>query len=161
MPPSRLPVLAAGVALGVLLLYVIAVLAPHAAERKDFGFSLTRVEGRPLVTTVRGDGVVDMDNRFEPFGTLPPLPRIGLVIRVAGEFEHFTWHGRGPFENYSDRKQSADMGTWSSTVTEQFVPYVRPQENGNKEDVRWLALADERDHGLNIERPVFRWRDAR
>jgi beta-galactosidase len=108
--------------------------------------------GFKLHTTwkIHGNGTLDMDNRFEPFGTLPPLPRIGVVMRVAGDFERFTWYGRGPFENYSDRKQAADMGLWSSTVAEQFVPYVRPQENGNKEDVRWLALADAGSYGLRI-----------
>lgn len=101
--------------------------------------------------TVRGDGTVDMNNRFEPFGQLPPaLPRVGVVLRVAGELEQFTWQGRGPFENYSDRKQAADLGVWSGSVTDQFVPYVRPQENGNKEDVRWLALADARGVGLRV-----------
>jgi beta-galactosidase len=100
--------------------------------------------------TIHGNGAVDMDNHFEPFGTLPSLPRIGVAMRVLGDLEQFAWYGRGPFENYSDRKQAADMGAWSSTVTEQFVSYVRPQENGNKEDVRWLALADERDHGLQV-----------
>ncbi len=101
--------------------------------------------------TVYGDGAVDMDNRFEPFGQLPPaLPRLGVVLRVAGELEQFTWLGRGPFENYSDRKAAADLGVWSGRVTEQFVPYVRPQENGNKEDVRWLTLTDGHGGGLRV-----------
>ena len=101
--------------------------------------------------TVYGDGAVDMDNRFEPFGQLPPaLPRLGVVLRVAGQLERFTWSGRGPFENYSDRKAAADLGVWSGRVTEQFVPYVRPQENGNKEDVRWLTLTDGHGGGLRV-----------
>lgn len=51
-----------------------------------------------------------------------------------------TWHGRGPHENYPDRKLSANMGVYSGTVHEQYVPYIRPQDNGNKCDVRWVAL---------------------
>ncbi len=102
--------------------------------------------------TVHSDGAVDMDNRFEPFGQLPPaLPRVGVMLRVGGgELEQFTWEGRGPFENYSDRKQAADLGVWSGTVTKQLVPYVRPQENGNKEDARWLTLTDGHGDGLRV-----------
>ena len=115
--------------------------------------------GFKLHTTwkVHGDGSVDMDNHFEPFGELPWLPRIGVVMSVAGEFQSFRWCGRGPFENYSDRKQSADIGIWSGTVAGQFVPYVRPQENGNKEDVRWATLTDADGKGLLVvaeENPI-------
>jgi beta-galactosidase len=98
--------------------------------------------------TVRGDGSLDMDNEFQPSGNLPPLPRIGVVMRVAAGFENFRWYGRGPWENYSDRKRSAEMGVWNSTVTDQYVPYVKPQETGNKEDVRWLTLMDTNGAGL-------------
>jgi beta-galactosidase len=107
--------------------------------------------------TVRGDGSLDMDNEFEPSGKLPPLPRIGVVMRVAGAFENFRWYGRGPWENYSDRKRSADMGIWSGTVAGQYVPYVKPQETGNKEDVRWLTLTDTKGTGLLVvaeEKPM-------
>src|ERR1019366_9313306 len=55
------------------------------------------------------------------------------------KFENIRWLGRGPWENYSDRKESADMGVWSGTVSNQYVPYVRPQENGNKEGVKIIA----------------------
>jgi beta-galactosidase len=100
--------------------------------------------------TVRGDGSLDMDNRFECSSSLATLPRIGVVMRVDEKFKNFRWHGRGPHENYSDRKESADMGVWSGTVDEQYVPYVRPQENGNKEDVRWLTLTDDTGKGLMV-----------
>jgi beta-galactosidase len=100
--------------------------------------------------TVHGDGSVDMDSQFEPIGTLPLLPRIGMVMRLAKDFENVRWFGRGPWENYADRKESADMGVWKRTVSEQYVPYVRPQENGNKEDVRWLELTGASGSGLKI-----------
>ncbi len=93
-----------------------------------------------------------MDSHFHPFGQLPAtLPRIGVVMRLAPQYENFRWYGRGPWENYADRNRSADMGVWSSTVTDQFVPYVRPQENGGKTDVRWLTLTDADGHGLRVE----------
>jgi beta-galactosidase len=98
-----------------------------------------------------------MDNEFKPSGKLPPLPRIGVVMRVASAFENLRWYGRGPWENYSDRKRSADVGIWSGTVTGQYVPYVKPQETGNKEDVRWLTLTDTNGTGLLVvaeEKPM-------
>jgi beta-galactosidase len=100
--------------------------------------------------TVHGDGSLDMDNEFKPSGNLPPLPRIGVVMRVASPLENLRWYGRGPWENYSDRKRSADMGIWSGTVSGQYVPYVKPQETGNKEDVRWLTLTDTNGTGLLV-----------
>ncbi len=100
--------------------------------------------------TVRDDGSIDLNNRFEPFGELPPLPRIGVVMHLAGDLEHLCWYGRGPHENYVDRCQSADMGIWTSTVDEQYVPYPRPQETGTKTDVRWLTLTDTDGNGLLV-----------
>jgi len=72
------------------------------------------------------------------------------VMELAKDFENVRWLGRGPWENYSDRKTGADVGVWSSTVAEQYVPYVKPQENGNKEDVRWVELTDAGGNGLKI-----------
>ena len=115
------------------------------------------------VWTIRGDGSLDMDNEFAPFGKLPLLPRIGIVMRLADDLENVRWLGRGPWENYSDRKEAADMGVWKSTVAEQYVPYVRPQENGNREEVRWVELTDANGNGLKIsaeEKSVFIFRPA-
>lgn len=102
--------------------------------------------------TIHGDGSMEMDNHFHPLGSLPAtLPRIGVVMHLAPQFNNFRWHGRGPWENYADRCQSAEMGVWASTVDDQYVPYVRPQENGNKEDVRWLTLTDAHGRGLFVQ----------
>jgi beta-galactosidase len=100
--------------------------------------------------TIRGDGSIDIDNKFEPFGDLPPLPRIGVVLRLAAGLEHFRWYGRGPQENYIDRKESADMGIWSGTVDEQYVPYPFPQETGTKVDVEWLSLTGNDGSGFLV-----------
>lgn len=102
------------------------------------------------VWTIRGDGSIDMDNRFEPFGNLPPLPRIGVVMRLVGGPEYLRWYGRGPHENYIDRKESADMGIWSGTVGQQYVPYPRPQETGTKVNVDWLSLTDKDGKGILV-----------
>ena len=101
--------------------------------------------------TVRRDGSVEMDANFLPFGKLPLLPRVGVVFCLDRSYNQLKWYGRGPWENYPDRKESADVGVWSGSVDDQYVSYVRPQENGNKEDVRWLVLSDGSHQGLRIE----------
>lgn len=100
--------------------------------------------------TILGDGTIIADNVFEPIGSLPPLPKLGVVLALPAAFENLTWLGRGPGESYPDRKRSVDVGRWSGTVAAQFQEYVRPQENGNKEDVRWAVLSDDAGRGLMI-----------
>jgi beta-galactosidase len=102
------------------------------------------------IWTIRGDGSLEMENEFTPLGSLPLLPRVGIVMRLAKDFENVRWLGRGPWENYPDRKDATDMGVWNSTATEQCVPYVRPQENGDHEDTRRLELTDANGNGLKI-----------
>jgi hypothetical protein len=71
-------------------------------------------------------------------------------MRLPGALDRFTWYGRGPHENYVDRKESALVGVYSGTVHEQYVPYIFPQENGNKSDVRWATLTDPQGLGLLV-----------
>jgi len=78
------------------------------------------------------------------------VPRVGVELHLPGALENLTWYGRGPHENYSDRKRGAAVGQYQSTVTEQFVPYVYPGECGGKEDARWLALTDDAGNGLMV-----------
>jgi beta-galactosidase len=82
---------------------------------------------------------------------IPELPRFGLNLEVKPEFSSLQWYGRGPWENYQDRNSSAFMGLYQSTVEEQFVPYVRPQENGNKTGVKWMALTGKNNKGIFIQ----------
>ncbi len=107
--------------------------------------------------TVFADGRILVANHVEPRGPVPPLPRLGVQMRVAGELEQFAWLGRGPWESYPDRKTAADVGLYRSTVSQQFTQYVRPQENGNKEEVRWAALTNAGGAGVVIvaETPRF------
>jgi beta-galactosidase len=99
---------------------------------------------------IRGDGSLDLASEFLPDGDLPPLPRIGIVLKLAGSFDQLSWYGHGPHENYSDRLESSPLGIYHSTVNEQAFPYPRPQETGNKEEVRWLALRNSRGSGLLV-----------
>jgi len=100
--------------------------------------------------TVYGDGTLTIKNLFEPKAELPVLPRLGIALQLASDLEHLQWYGNGPWENYADRKDCTPIGLWNSTVTEQYVPYPRPQECGNKEGVRWLSLTDSKGKGLKI-----------
>lgn len=79
-----------------------------------------------------------------------PLPRVGLKMEVPATFDKMNWYGRGPHESYWDRKYAARLGVFSSTVAEQYVNYSKPQEHGNKTDVRWMALTNHEKTGLLI-----------
>ena len=77
-----------------------------------------------------------------------PLPRLGYEVKLPGRFNRYTYYGRGPLNNYNDRKTGSFVGLYHSTVQEQFVPFPKPQSMGNREDVRWCALQDEEGNGL-------------
>ena len=99
--------------------------------------------------TVLGSGDILVDNEFaKADSALPEVPRLGMTMQLPRQFNRMTWFGRGPFENYRDRNTAAHVGRWSGTVAEQYVPYIRPQENGNKTGVRWVALTNEAGVGL-------------
>jgi len=99
--------------------------------------------------TVFGDGRILVENELTPGDKdLPEVPRFGMSMTLPGDFNHFDWYGRGPWESYWDRKTGAPVGVYGGTVWEQVHPYVRPQETGNKTDVRWLALTNNDGVGL-------------
>jgi len=98
--------------------------------------------------TIYGSGDVIVESSIEPEGKLPNLPRFGMQMAMPGEFDQVRWYGRGPHESHWDRKTGAAVGLYSSSVEEQIHVYVRPQENGNKTDVRWLALTNKDGTGL-------------
>ena len=90
--------------------------------------------------TVYGDGSIVVDNAVTPQGRKIPLARMGVRLQLPKSFDQFTYLGRGPMENYSDRKRGSDIGLYSSTVQQQLTPYAKPMECGNHEDVHWAAL---------------------
>lgn len=100
--------------------------------------------------TIFADGRFTMNTKIEPFGELPNLPRLGYQLVFDDAFDHFEWYGRGPQENYSDRKVGALIGHYAGNVDEQFTNYVVPQENGNKCDVRWAKLTNKDGMGLKV-----------
>ena len=97
------------------------------------------------------NGEIVVDCRFIPEKIgLPNLPKLGFKMELFDEFQNMSWYGRGPFETYWDRKTGAKIDENSGTVVEQYHPYIRPQENGNKTDVRWVALTNEKGIGLFV-----------
>lgn len=79
------------------------------------------------------------------------VPRIGVRFRLPANLEQVEYYGRGPEENYPDRKAGTLIGRYKSTASEMYYPYVRPQENGHHTDTRWLALTAPKGQGLLIK----------
>jgi beta-galactosidase len=71
-------------------------------------------------------------------------------MTLPQSYDSFAWYGRGPHENYVDRNLNTFMGIWEGKVADQVFPYYRPQETGNKTDVRWLTLKNEQGEGIRI-----------
>lgn len=100
---------------------------------------------------ISGDGEIVIESELKPLrDKLPALPRFGLQLRMPAGFEHVQWFGHGPHECYVDRLVSGRVGLWRSTVDEQYVPYIKPQEHGNHTAVRWAAVNDLRGTGLLV-----------
>ncbi|MGD8779899.1 MAG: glycoside hydrolase family 2 TIM barrel-domain containing protein [Ignavibacteria bacterium] len=103
------------------------------------------------VYTVYNSGIIKINNELISADTnIAVIPRIGMKMHLPVEFENLEYFGRGPHENYCDRKTSAHVGRYKSTVQEQYVPYIRPQENGHKTDTRWLYLFNNDYNGIAI-----------
>ncbi len=97
-------------------------------------------------------GEVVVDYVFKPLNNeLPEIPRIGMKMQLIKALDNLEYYGKGPWENYVDRNNSAHIGLYQSTVAEQYYPYTRPQENGHKTQVRWLNLTEESGIGLKVD----------
>ena len=102
------------------------------------------------------DDELVIENEVVVGADLRDLPRVGVVLTAPAGLERLDFYGRGPWDNYSDRKASAMVGRYSSTVADQYVPYILPQEHGHKSDVRRLSLTDAGGFGLEVSgRPVI------
>ncbi|VAX26295.1 beta-galactosidase, partial [hydrothermal vent metagenome] len=100
------------------------------------------------IYTILDNGDINVDNQFIPVGNLPTLPEIAVSMIMNPEFEQLKWYGRGPNENYPDRKTGAAIGQYSSTVDEQYFPYIKPQATGSKQDVRWVMFSNSDNKGI-------------
>lgn len=82
---------------------------------------------------------------------LPEMMRFGMIMTLPESVNDFTWYGHGPHENYVDRNLETFMGIWNGKVADQAFEYYRPQETGNKTDVRWLTLKDDKGRGIEVK----------
>lgn len=96
------------------------------------------------------DVAFDFTSETNAGGSKAEIPRIGMRLTTFNEYENFAWYGRGPFENYWDRKQASFIGLYNGKVKDQFFPYEMPQENGTKTDVRWLSLTNAKGNGIKV-----------
>jgi len=94
-----------------------------------------------LTYLLRGDGTLRLELQLKPAATAPEILRVGWQFAIPAGLDRVRWFGRGPHENYWDRHSGAAVGLYQSTVTEWTTPYVRPQENANRTDVRWIEFS--------------------
>lgn len=115
---------------------VLRIKGRCSPESFDYGFDCE------YIYTIYGSGEICIDLHGTPYGSQMPeiLPRIGLQMLLPEEFQQAAWYGRGPNECYPDSKEAGRIGVYEKTVPELFTDYIRPQENGTRVDVRWVAL---------------------
>lgn len=122
-----------------------------------FRFDLVNEAGEKIAAyqslySVYGSGDVVVDNRFRMTeDELPEIVRMGMNLIMPRKYDQMTWLGRGPHESYQDRYTSAFVGLYKGSVADQYWAYLRPQENGNKTGVRWMAITDDAGNGLYFE----------
>ena len=130
---------------------VVKIRAAWQMKNSHFDKLSDRLRGRHSLFfttyTVYGSGDVVVDSQFTPSRD---MKRFGMMLDVAGEFNQVTWLGKGPHETMWDRQNGAAVGLYSLPVEEMVHDYARPQENGNRSEVRWATLTNEAGNGLLI-----------
>ncbi len=135
------------------------VVSVRAGEKSAHGltievqYKLTDIGASYQVNyTIMTDGSIQVEAMIDATEQqLQEMPRFGMRMQVGKEFENITYYGRGPWENYADRKTSAFLGEYHQHLSEMFVAnYIRPQENGYRTDTRWVELLSDKGHGVSI-----------
>lgn len=111
----------------------------------NVGYKLPDDQAKVTVRyTIKNNGELKIDYSFKPNKTeLPNIPRLGMYITLPKDFKSTSWYGKGPQESYWDRKTGVKTGIYSGLITDQFHRYARPQETGNKSDVRWMQVSSD------------------
>ncbi|WP_431125644.1 glycoside hydrolase family 2 TIM barrel-domain containing protein [Flagellimonas flava] len=110
------------------------------------GYTLPNEEAKvEMEYLLHQDGVLKISYSFEPKkGELPNIPRLGMYLTLPQSFDEVSWYGNGPEESYWDRKTGVKAGVYAGKITDQFHRYPRPQETGNKTDVRWMTVSSDK-----------------
>jgi beta-galactosidase len=118
-------------------------------------YDLPAVNGQIVVSyTINALGEIMVNNQLVNIKTdLPHLPRFGNNFIINDEYQTVNWFGRGPHENYQDRKTATLVGHYKALVSDLYFAYIRPQENGYKTDVRWVTFTNSNGKGIKIEGP--------
>ncbi|MCK5443882.1 MAG: DUF4981 domain-containing protein, partial [Maribacter sp.] len=118
-------------------------------------YNLAGVNGQVGITyDINDRGEIRVTIQLGSLGEdLSVLPRFGSNFIIKNEYQQVHWYGRGPHENYQDRKTSALVGNYEAQVGDLYYPYIRPQENGNRADVRWVSFTNLEGHGIEIFAP--------
>ena len=117
----------------------------HSGDKVTFqvGYATPKNEAKvSVVYSIHPTGKLSVDYEFQPSkDSLPNIPRLGMYLTLNDNFKEVAWYGKGPEESYWDRKTGVKIGLYDGKVTDQFHRYPRPQETGNKTDVRWMEIS--------------------
>ena len=123
----------------------------------SFAVKSTAPQGCSILTktkfTVNGNGIIDVNTTFIPDKAPWPLAKLGFLLQLPKGFENVEYIGAGPFENYRDRKHASAISKYKTTVDDMFVAYIRPQDCGNRSDVRWFTVTNHENTGIMITAP--------
>lgn len=127
-------------------------------SEEDNGYSITvkykfnfTDAGYELKYTFLNGGALAVNASINEIKDLPELPRFGMRMDLDKQFDNLQYYGRGPWENYSDRKWSALLGVYQDKPENTYVDYIRPQSNGNRTDTRWIQLTNGQGKGVLIK----------
>ena len=99
---------------------------------------------------IHTSGVIQVQYALTVKPGLPNIPKVGMQVGVDQSFSNVTWYGRGPYENYIDKRASADVGLYQKPIEAFMETYIVPQESGNKTDIRWMQLDNENKAGIVV-----------
>ena len=124
------------------------VKAIRTVERKDaveisYDMHLPVGADYTLTYTITNEGQIMVSADYQPTATdIPTMPKFGMRMRLPADYRAVSYYGRGPWENYPDRKRSAFLGLYEMPLSDFQTEYIRPQDNGNRCDVRWLTIGN-------------------
>lgn len=116
-------------------------------------YSLEAVKAQLMVTyKMDGAGNIEVINQINGLTSdIANIPRLGNNFVLSPAYDNVEWYGRGPHENYQDRKTSAFIGNYQAKVADLYFPYIRPQENGNRADIRWVSFENDAGKGIKVQ----------